>query len=136
MIYGHGDDLYNFTSKIVANFSSNVWPAGPDARVIEAMQRSIGLVKNYPEPNADIVRHKLAERYRLSSENFLVTNGAADAFYLVAQAYRQTTATIFTPTFSEYEDAASVNTIACSYSPYTTLTANAKINTSLTFICN
>jgi threonine-phosphate decarboxylase len=136
MIYGHGDDLYNFEGKIVANFSSNVWPGGPDARVLEAMQHSVSLVKNYPEPNADTIGHKLAKRYNLSPENFLVTNGAADAFYLIAQAFRQTTATIFTPTFSEYEDAASVNTIVCSYSTYTTINANSKIDTALAFICN
>jgi threonine-phosphate decarboxylase len=136
MIYGHGDDLYKFESKIVANFSSNVWPAGTDASVLEAMQRSIALVKNYPEPNADSISHKLAKRYSLSFENFLVTNGAADAFYLVAQAYRGTTATIFTPTFSEYEDAASINGIASTYSAYTTINANVKIHTALAFICN
>lgn len=136
MIYGHGDDLYNFDSKIVANFSSNVWPAGPDARVLETMQRSVALVKNYPEPNADTIRYKLANRYSLSSENFLITNGAADAFYLITQAYRETTATIFTPTFSEYEDAASVNQIHCSYIPYTAIKANLTIDTKIAFICN
>lgn len=136
MIYGHGDDLYNFEDGIVANFSSNVWPGGADARVLETMQRSIAHVKNYPEPNADTIRHKLAKRYNLSSDNFLVTNGAAEAFYLIAQAFRQTNATIFTPTFSEYEDAATANDILCSYSPFGAIHTETKINTALAFICN
>lgn len=136
MIYGHGDDLYNFGSSIVANFSSNVWPGGPDARVIEVMQRAIAAVKNYPEPNADSIRRKLAERYSLSPGNFLITNGAAEAFYLIAQAFRQTTATIFTPTFSEYEDAAAANDIHCHYRSYTDIHADTKISTKLAFICN
>lgn len=136
MIYGHGDDLYNFNKSITANFSSNVWPGGPDARVYEAMQRSVALAKNYPEPNADTIRHQLAERYSLSQDNFLVTNGAAEALYLIAQTFRQTTATIFTPTFSEYEDAAAANDIHCSYNPFAAIHTKTKINTSLAFICN
>jgi threonine-phosphate decarboxylase len=136
MIYGHGDDLYNFGSSIGANFSSNVWPGGPDPRVIEAMQRSIAQVKNYPEPNADSIRQKLAERYSLSPGNFLITNGAAEAFYLIAQAFRQATATIFTPTFSEYEDAAFANDIHCNYRSYTGIHIGTKIDTTLAFICN
>lgn len=135
MIYGHGDDLYNFEG-IAANFSSNVWPGGPDARVVEVMQRSIAQTQNYPEPNADTIRQKLAERYDLSRDNFLVTNGAAEAFYLIAQAFRQTTATIFTPAFSEYEDAASVNGIHCSYSMHADIRIETKINTTLAFLCN
>lgn len=136
MIYGHGDDLYNFGSSIVANFSSNVWPGGPDARVVEAMQQSIAQVKNYPEPNADAIRQKLAERYSLSPGNFLITNGAAEAFYLIAQAFREATATIFTPTFSEYEDAAVANNIDCNYRQYTDIHPGTKIDTALAFICN
>jgi threonine-phosphate decarboxylase len=136
MIYGHGDDLYNFGGSITANFSSNVWPGGPDARVVEAMQRSIAQTRNYPEPNADTIRHKLADRHHLSHEIFLVTNGAAEAFYLIAQTFRQTTATIFIPTFSEYEDAAIANDITCSYQSYTDICIDTKINTRLAFICN
>ena len=136
MIYGHGDDLYNFGGNIVANFSSNVWPGGPDARVLEAMHHSIAQVKNYPEPNAAPIRQKLAERYGLLPVNFLITNGAAEAFYLIAQAFRQTTATIFIPTFSEYEDAAVANDIRCSYSAHADIHTDTKINTTLAFLCN
>ena len=136
MIYGHGDDLYNFEGSIVANFSSNVWPGGPDARVLRVMQHSLEHVKNYPEPNADTIRQKLAEKYSLSSDNFLITNGAAEAFYLIAQTFRQTTATIFTPTFSEYEDAAIANDIHYSYREHADIHTGTKINTALAFICN
>jgi threonine-phosphate decarboxylase len=136
MIYGHGDDLYKFQDKITANFSSNVWYKGPDAQVMDAIQQSIPFVKNYPEPNGDSLCKKLASIYSLNANNFIITNGAAEAFYMIAQAFRQTTATIFTPTFSEYEDAANVNDIQCSFIPFNDLRNDLKIRTRIAFICN
>jgi threonine-phosphate decarboxylase len=51
----------------------------------------------------------LAEKNDVQRFNILVTNGAVDAIYLIAQAFRGKKSSIITPTFSEYEDACRIN---------------------------
>ena len=137
MIYGHGDDLYAYPNGISANFSSNVWHTGPPADLLAALQRAVPSVGNYPDPNGDAVRHMLAQKYNLTPGHFVLTNGAAEAFYLVAQAWRGTSATIVIPTFSEYEDAATLHDITLTFINEEVLArGDVKLATKLAFICN
>ena len=61
-------------------------------------------ISHYPEPEAWSLERLIAEQEDLSPQNVLVTNGATDAIYLIAQAFPFQT-DIPHPTFSEYEDA-------------------------------
>lgn len=115
MLNGHGDDRYQFNKKIIADFSSNVWYEGLSAGLQQQLMMSLGKLNNYPEVNAQSLRQALGEWHSLAAAQVLVTNGATEAFYLVAHAFRNKSATIFIPAFAEYEDACNANDIHVQY---------------------
>ena len=108
MIEGHGDDLYRYKS-IKMNFSSNIY-AGTDLSALETFLRTrLDVVRSYPEPSAASLEQMIARECGISPDEVLVTSGAVDAIYLIAQAYRhEGTCRILQPTFREYEDACRV----------------------------
>lgn len=105
MIEGHGDDLYQY-SGITMNFSSNIY-AHADLRPLEDYLRSrMDVIRTYPEPSARSLEQLIARQHGISPDQVLVTSGAVDAIYLIAQCYRHLgTCHVVQPTFSEYADA-------------------------------
>ncbi|PID89596.1 MAG: aminotransferase class I/II [Bacteroidia bacterium] len=108
MLFGHGSDIYKFTNKIVADFSSNVWYEGMPDALREHLKNKLSNIEHYPSPDAGELARALADLHQLSASNILPTNGATEAFYLIAQCFSKTKTYIFYPSFSEYEDAAKV----------------------------
>ena len=108
MIEGHGDDLYRYEN-IKMNFSSNIYN-GTDLSALETYLSSrMAVVRSYPEPSAASLEQMIARECGISPDEVLVTSGAVDAIYLIAQAYRhEGTCHILQPTFREYEDACRV----------------------------
>ncbi len=108
MIEGHGDDLYRYDN-IKMNFSSNIYN-GTDLSALEAYLRTrLDVVRSYPEPSAASLERMIARECGISPDEVLVTSGAVDAIYLIAQAYRHgCSCHIVQPTFREYEDACRV----------------------------
>lgn len=109
MLFGHGSDIYKHKGKIVADFSSNVWYKGLPNGLTEKLTKSIQELVHYPEPDAGALANKLAKLHKLNKENVLVTNGASEAFYLLAQHFYKNESVILTPSFAEYEDACTAN---------------------------
>ena len=108
MIEGHGDDLYRYNN-IKMNFSSNIYN-GTDLSELESYLCSrVDVVRSYPEPSAASLEQMIACECGISPDKVLVTSGAVDAIYLIAQVYRyEGTCRIMQPTFREYEDACRV----------------------------
>jgi threonine-phosphate decarboxylase len=108
MIEGHGDDLYRYNN-IKMNFSSNIF-AGTDLSELEDyLCTRLDVVRSYPEPSAASLERMIASECGISPDEVLVTSGAVDAIYLIAQVYRnEGTCRIMQPTFREYEDACRV----------------------------
>ena len=108
MIEGHGDDLYRYNN-IKMNFSSNIY-AGTDLSALESYLCSrMDVVRSYPEPSAASLEQMIAQDSGISPDEVLVTSGAVDAIYLIAQTYRhEGTCHIMQPTFREYEDSCRV----------------------------
>ena len=105
MTDGHGDDLYRYTG-IKANFSSNVTSLTDPTPLRRYLADHIDCIGSYPEPRAQSLGRALADYHGLSEGELLVTSGATEAIYLVAQAYRGARAYLPpSPTFSEYADA-------------------------------
>ena len=104
MIHGHGDDTYNFKN-IRVNFSSNVNPQGINQGLREHLKSCISKLDAYPEPLAENLACCIEQKKGLSAGSVLVTSGAAEAFYLLASLFRNKKSLIYTPSFSEYEDA-------------------------------
>ena len=108
MIEGHGDDLYRYEN-IKMNFSSNIYN-GTDLSALDAYLRTrMDVMRSYPEPSAASLEVLIAKDCGISPDEVLVTSGAVDAIYLIAQAYRhEGTCHVLQPTFREYEDACRV----------------------------
>ena len=108
MIEGHGDDLYRYDN-IKMNFSSNIYN-GTDLSTLNAyLCTRMDVMRSYPEPSAASLEELIAEDCGISPDEVMVTSGAVDAIYLIAQAYRhEGTCHVLQPTFREYEDACRV----------------------------
>lgn len=105
MILGHGDDIYRY-SGIMMNFSSNIYPNPNLLELEEHLRNRITLIRNYPEPTPAHLEQLLAKEYGVEENQIMVTSGATDAIYLIAQAFREEKYfKVFHPTFSEYADA-------------------------------
>lgn len=104
MLHGHGDDIYGYP-EIRANFSSNVWYGADLSGLRLHLQKASAALSSYPEPDAATLGRRLAAHRGIAPESVCVTNGATEAFYLIAQAFRGFTSVIAQPSFSEYGDA-------------------------------
>lgn len=136
MLHGHGDEGYLYQQPIKANFSSNVNYTGLNKQLKAYLFDQFDTINNYPEVNSESLQQAIAAKYSLAKEQVLVTNGGTEAFYLIAQAYATTSATILVPSFSEYEDACKLNAIALTFLTYPELTSASLFQTKLVFICN
>jgi len=136
MINGHGDDRYLFNYNIVADFSSNVYYKGFSDRLSSHLMDCLYKINNYPESNAQRLQTALADWHSLTPAQVLVTNGATEAFYLVAHAYRRKSATIVIPAFAEYEDACRVNDLEINYLRWDQLHPHTTFDTDIVFFGN
>ena len=105
MINGHGDDLWRFGRPIVANFSSNVFGGVDLTPLKEHLAGRMEAISHYPEPEPYTLEKALAAQHGIPPECVCATNGATEAIYLIAQAWRGARSCILQPTFSEYADA-------------------------------
>ena len=104
MIKGHGDDAYGYQG-IRSDFSSNICtPAHHHEALMAHLAGHPELIGHYPEPEAWTLEAMLARRHGIDPQCVIVTNGATDAIYLIAQTFRLKPV-IPAPTFSEYADA-------------------------------
>ena len=105
MINGHGDDIYQY-SGIRCNFSSNISPLIDTTALCQHLAGRLTLINHYPEPSASPLEELIAAKHGISPCEVLVTSGATDAIYLIAQTLRdERTFAVKRPTFSEYADA-------------------------------
>ena len=105
MIDGHGDDLFRYAN-VKMNFSSNIYAHADLAGLEECLRQHVHLIGSYPEPSPRSLEKVIAKNLGIAPEEVMVTSGATDAIWLIAQAFRHRgTYKVFHPTFSEYEDA-------------------------------
>ena len=109
MIEGHGDDSYRYDHPIVMNFSSNIYSHADLSGLYAHLHDRMGVIGNYPEPEAHTLENKLADIQHIDKDSVLVTSGATEAIYLIAHAYNGQHAQVLQPTFSEYADACVMN---------------------------
>lgn len=104
MFNGHGDDTYRYPG-IRLNFSSNVYAGFYHENLFACLADRLDDVLSYPEPRPHQQEKVLASRMGLEASQLMLTNGATEAIYLIAQTYTRKKSVILQPTFSEYEDA-------------------------------
>ena len=109
MISGHGDDGFRYGGKIKMNFSSNL-PGFADLSGLKAhLATKLDVIGTYPEPEATTLEAMLADDLNIPQDCIMVTAGATEAIYLIAQLFRDWASVIPQPTFSEYEEACRIN---------------------------
>ena len=104
MLTGHGDDIYKYKD-IWINFSSNVYNHFCHDGLYAHLASRMDCIRNYPPPTPSELEKEIASLHGISPDEVIVTNGATEAIYLIAQAFSEYTSQILQPTFTEYEDA-------------------------------
>ncbi len=107
MLHGHGDDAYHYRD-IRINFSSNIYSHADLTALQEFLCSQIHLIATYPEPEPCALQAAIASKRGIPEECVVVTSGATEAIYLVAQMLSDAgirRCHIPQPTFSEYADA-------------------------------
>jgi histidinol-phosphate aminotransferase len=96
----HGDTL---TGPGMLDFAVNVWPAPRPPALEGALERALAESDRYP--NETEARNAIAARHGRSSDEVILTNGACEAFWLLAHAFRPKLAVCIHPGFTEPEAA-------------------------------
>lgn len=105
MIVGHGDDAYRYGCEIRHNFSTNVYCGFDHGGLKEHLCGVVDSIRSYPEPAPVSVEALLARHKGIDPSAVMVTNGATESIYIIAQVYGGRSSMVIAPTFSEYGDA-------------------------------
>ena len=103
MIPKHGG-IYTDSSNLL-DFSANINPLGMPERVRQAIMDSAAQCTHYPDPDCTALSAAIAQQYRVSADQIVCGNGAADLIFRIVRALKPKHAVICAPTFSEYESA-------------------------------
>ncbi len=90
----------------ILDFSANINPLGPPASVKAALTEALDDIRFYPDSSHYRVKRAVAERYGISVESVLVSNGATEAIDLALRSLHPQRVIILEPAFSEYRAAA------------------------------
>ncbi len=104
MLHGHGDDAYRY-SGIRHNFSSNIFSHADLSGLKAFLSSRLDAISSYPEPEPRTLEHLIARRCGVGEDCVLITSGATEAIYLIAESWRTYPFRVCQPTFSEYADA-------------------------------
>lgn len=115
----HGGQIEQFQEMMqltdrgeILDFSANLNPLGPPFKIEEVIKNSLKSLKIYPDPNYRELIETMAEYEGVKPQQLLMTNGGAEAIFLVAQHFKGKKALIIQPTFGEYERACLLHDIA------------------------
>jgi len=88
----------------IAQLASNESPFPPHPQVVEAIQQAAGAMHRYPDPDATLLRRRLAERYETQPGRVAVGNGSCEILLAAAEALLEPGAEILYswPAFSMY----------------------------------
>lgn len=93
----------------ILDFSVNINPLGMPERVKKILAENTDKFAEYPDPYCTRLIRKLSEHEKISPENIVCGNGAADLIYRLVYALKPHKALLISPTFLEYEKALSEN---------------------------
>jgi len=88
----------------IAQLASNESPFGPHQKVVEAIQSAAAAMNRYPDPDATLLRRRIAERYETEPARVAVGNGSCEILLAAAEALCEPGAEIVYawPSFSIY----------------------------------
>jgi len=110
MITGHGDDIYEYEGNIQHNFSSNVYLESAMPGLKDFLKECLSSLDHYPPAEPLALERLLSLNLHNNQWENLITNGATEAIYLIAQATGAgCRSAVLAPTFSEYADACRIH---------------------------
>ena len=88
----------------IAQLASNESPFPPHPKVVEAIAAAAGAMNRYPDPDATLLRRRIAERYETEPARVAVGNGSCEILLAAAEALCEPGAEILYswPAFSMY----------------------------------
>ncbi len=88
----------------IAQLASNESPFGPHQKVVEAIRAAAGAMNRYPDPDATLLRRRIADRYEVEPGRVAVGNGSCEILLAAAEALCEPGAEILYawPSFSMY----------------------------------
>src|SRR5262249_3174443 len=88
----------------IAQLASNESPVPPHEKVIGAVRAAAAAMNRYPDPDATLLRRRLAERYETEPGRIAVANGSCEILLAAAAALCEPGAEIVYawPSFSMY----------------------------------
>jgi histidinol-phosphate aminotransferase len=88
----------------IAQLASNESPFGPHPKVVESIAAAAGAMNRYPDPDATLLRRRIAERYETEPARVAVGNGSCEILLAAAEALCEPGAEILYswPAFSMY----------------------------------
>jgi threonine-phosphate decarboxylase len=107
--YGHGGDLltaqkqFGLQAAPRLDYSANINPLGPPARVMQILRDQLDSIVHYPDPAQRRLKEKLSARLGVKTEELVIGNGAAECMALIILALQPKTVGVVYPCFSEYE---------------------------------
>ncbi|EHJ92117.1 threonine-phosphate decarboxylase CobD [Vreelandella boliviensis] len=125
------------------DFSANLNPLGPPAWVSDWLAKQLTGLERYPAPDYPAARQAIASHHQLQPEQVLLTNGGAEAIFLVAALHAGKRAAIITPSFGEYARACCAHRLSISEialpAPHFTLDVDSLLealsDTDVLFLC-
>jgi histidinol-phosphate aminotransferase len=70
----------------IAQLASNESPFPPHPKVVEAIERAAGAMNRYPDPDATLLRRRIADRYEEEPGRIAVGNGSCEILLAAAEA--------------------------------------------------
>jgi histidinol-phosphate aminotransferase len=88
----------------IAQLASNESPSPPHPKVVEAIAAAAAAMNRYPDPDATLLRRRIAERYEVEPGRVAVGNGSCEILLAAAEALCEPGAEILYswPAFSMY----------------------------------
>lgn len=112
----HGGDLLKVQKKLgfkegaLIDYSANINPLGPPARVINAVKETLSEIVHYPDPECQDLKDALSNNYPVKNSEVIIGNGSSELIFLLMKVLNPGKVLIPAPTFIEYQFAAqSVN---------------------------
>lgn len=105
----HGGEIYR--NPTVLDFSANINPLGTPPGVKQAVEASLPLLSQYPDPYCRDLVAAISEFEQVPREQVLCGNGAAELIFSLCAALKPQKALLPVPCFSEYQTA--LKTVGC-----------------------
>ncbi|MQN00891.1 MAG: aminotransferase class I/II-fold pyridoxal phosphate-dependent enzyme [Lachnospiraceae bacterium] len=101
----HGGDVYRHKD-IRLDFSINTNPLGVPPKVLDAARAAADLAGQYPDPQQEELKRKIADTLVCEPEEVLVGNGASELFLDIVFTFKPKKIGVVTPSFGGYKYAA------------------------------